>query len=180
MQIINETEKFGFSNWNYLSIFQTCMIRYYYYYQDLLSVIILAAMPLPSWSQLGTPSNNEPTMVAESTNLAIEKYAGGMEFPSSMAFLGPDDILVLEKNTGQVKRIVNKTILEEPVLDVPVAVKDERGLLGIAITKDNQTDATFVFLYDTEIRLETETTLREKIRLETAFIDMSLLRRQTG
>jgi glucose/arabinose dehydrogenase len=151
MQIINETEKFGFSNWNYLSIFFNMNHKRLLLLSGLLlSVIILAAMPLPSWSQLGTPSNNEPTMVAETPNLAIEKYVGGMEFPSSMAFLGPDDILVLEKNTGQVKRIVNGTLLEEPVLDVPVAVKDERGLLGIAITKDNQTDATFVFLYYTE------------------------------
>ena len=120
----------------------------------LLSIIILAASPLPGWSQLGSSSNNEPTIVDENTNLAIEKYAGGMEFPSSMAFLGPDDILVLEKNTGQVRRIVNGTTFEEPLLDVPVAVKDERGLLGIAVTKDNQNNATFVFLYYTESAID--------------------------
>src|SRR5215210_1075686 len=119
----------------------------------LVSLVILAASPMPGWSQLGS-SNNEPTIVDENANLTIEKYAGGMEFPSSMAFLGPDDILVLEKNTGQVRRIVNGTTLEEPLLDVPVAVKDERGLLGIAVTKDNQNDATFVFLYYTESSID--------------------------
>jgi aldose sugar dehydrogenase len=120
----------------------------------LVSIVILAASPMPAWSQSGSSSNNEPTIIDENTNLAIEKYAGGMEFPSSMAFLGPDDILVLEKNTGQVRRVVNGTTLEEPLLDVPVAVKDERGLLGIAVTKDNQNDATFVFLYYTESTID--------------------------
>jgi aldose sugar dehydrogenase len=113
-------------------------------------LIILVVSPLPAWSQLPSPPSNEPIIVAEGTNLAIEKYAGGMEFPSSMAFLGPDDILVLEKNSGQVRRIVNGAMLEEPLLEVPVAIKDERGLLGIAVTKDNQSDTTFVFLYYTE------------------------------
>jgi aldose sugar dehydrogenase len=152
---MNETKKFGSSNWN---------IAYFSNMKDkrsllllsgvLLSIVILAASPLPGWSQLGSSSNNEPTVVEENANLAVEEYAGGIEFPSSMAFLGPDDILVLEKNSGQVRRIVNGTTLEEPLLDVPVAVKDERGLLGIAVTKDNQNDATFVFLYYTESAID--------------------------
>ena len=116
-----------------------------------LSIVILAASPLNGWSQLASPpSNNDPTIVDAGSNLAIEKYAGGMEFPSSMAFLGPNDILVLERNSGQVKRIVNGSMLEEPLLDVPVAVEGERGLLGIAVSKDNQNGITFVFLYYTE------------------------------
>jgi aldose sugar dehydrogenase len=116
----------------------------------LLSVVILAASPLPGWSQLGSTSNNEPTIIDADSNLSIEKYAGGMEFPSSMAFLGPDDILILERNSGEVKRMVNGAMLEEPLLDVPVAVEGERGLLGIAVSKDNPNGTTFVFLYYTE------------------------------
>ena len=52
-----------------------------------------------------------------------------------MAFLGPDDILVLEKDNGTVQRIVNGKMLPEPVLDVNVANKFERGMLGIAVAK---------------------------------------------
>jgi aldose sugar dehydrogenase len=115
-----------------------------------LSFILVIVSPLLGWSQLASPPNNEPIIVDDDTNLAIEKYAGGMEFPSSMAFVGPDDILVLEKNSGQVRRIVNGAMLEAPLLEVPVAIKDERGLLGIAVTKDNQNGTTFVFLYYTE------------------------------
>ena len=77
-----------------------------------------------------------------------------------MAFIGPNDILVLEKDSGMVKRIVNGVILEEPVLDVNVATAYERGLLGIATeenAEDNDNDndtmqrnSNIVYLYYTE------------------------------
>ena len=55
-----------------------------------------------------------------------------------MAFLGPDDFLILEKNTGNVKRVINSTLVEKPLLNlnpnIP-SIKDERGLLGIAISE---------------------------------------------
>lgn len=81
--------------------------------------------------------------------LTVEELVDGLEFPTSMAFLGPNDILVTEKNTGQVKRITNGFLSPQPVLDVPVANAIERGLLGIAIAK--QPDGkTYVFLSYTE------------------------------
>jgi glucose/arabinose dehydrogenase len=67
-----------------------------------------------------------------------------------MAFLGQHDILVLEKNNGTVRRIVNGVSLSNPLLDVAVASKDERGLLGIAIAKDEAKKVNYVFLYFTE------------------------------
>jgi glucose/arabinose dehydrogenase len=68
-----------------------------------------------------------------------------------MAFLGPDDILVLEKNNGIVRRIINGTMLPEPLLDVTVANKHERGMLGIAVAeKTNPIPPPYVFLYFTE------------------------------
>jgi glucose/arabinose dehydrogenase len=71
-----------------------------------------------------------------------------------MAFLGPNDMLVLEKNTGKVHRILNGKILPEPLLDVNVANQAERGLLGIAIANDNAStengNTRHVFLYYTE------------------------------
>ena len=105
---------------------------------------------------LGGPTLNDP-------NLKVEQIINrGFDDPTSMAFLGPNDILVLEKNTGKVHRILNGKILPEPVLDVSVANQAERGLLGIAIAKSNNngntavvpntTNATNirVFLYYTE------------------------------
>jgi glucose/arabinose dehydrogenase len=88
-------------------------------------------------------------------NLEIEVVAKGLEFPTTMAFLGPDDILVLEKNQGTVKRVINGQILDEPVLDVNVATNSERGMLGIAVTeKENENKPIYVFLYFTETEKE--------------------------
>jgi glucose/arabinose dehydrogenase len=82
-------------------------------------------------------------------HLQVDLVYDGLKFPSSMAFLGPNDILVLEKNEGLVERIVNGKLLPQPLLRVPVANLDERGLLGIAISK-NQNSHTYVFLYYTK------------------------------
>jgi glucose/arabinose dehydrogenase len=68
---------------------------------------------------------------------------------TSMAFLGPDDILLLEKNTGKVHRILNGSLQQTPLLQVKVGTEVELGMLGIAISK-NQQGKTFVFLYYTE------------------------------
>ena len=66
--------------------------------------------------------------------LKIELVASGLDFPTTMAFLGPDDFLILEK-AGTVKRVTNGVILDKPLLQVDVSVKDERGLLGIAVSE---------------------------------------------
>lgn len=83
------------------------------------------------------------------SNLKITTIAEGLSTPTTMAFVGPGDILVLEKDTGMVKRIVNGTVLAKPVLDVNVANSIERCMCGIAVSKDSST--TYVFIYYTEI-----------------------------
>ena len=72
----------------------------------------------------------EPVMLRP--NLAVRTEVAGLTTPTSMAFLGPDDFLVLEKNTGKVQRIVNGN-LQSTVLDLGVNFSSERGLLGIAL-----------------------------------------------
>ena len=77
-------------------------------------------------------------------------FKDGIKGPTtSMAFLDPDDILVLEKNTGKVQRILNGSLQQTPLLQVKVGTEVELGMLGIAISK-NQLGKTFVFLYYTE------------------------------
>jgi glucose/arabinose dehydrogenase len=65
-----------------------------------------------------------------------------------MAFLGPNEFFVLEKATGQVKRVVNG-VVQSTVLDLAVNSGSERGLLGIALHPDFA-DNGFVYLYWTE------------------------------
>ena len=77
-------------------------------------------------------------------------FKDGIKGPAtSMAFLGPDDILVLEKNTGKVQRILNGSLQQTPLLQVKVGTEVELGMLGIAISK-NQPGKTFAFLYYSE------------------------------
>lgn len=87
-------------------------------------------------------------------NLRVELVASGLSYPTTMAFVGKNDILVLEKNNGTIKRIVNGNLLDKPVLDLNVANKIERGLLGIAVanqTLNNDTsEKTYVYLFYTQ------------------------------
>jgi aldose sugar dehydrogenase len=89
-----------------------------------------------------SPSITDPLLKAE---LVFK----GLHFPTGMAFLGPGDVLVTEKNDGTVRRIVNGNMLPQPLLDVNVANKNERGMLGIAISK-HEKEPTYIFLYYTE------------------------------
>jgi glucose/arabinose dehydrogenase len=100
-----------------------------------------AAYTIPS------PSSGGPTIINDTT-LRVETVSTGLVRPTSMAFLGPNDILVLEKNTGNVHRITNGQMLPQPLLHANVATQIERGMLGIAVTKNGPT--TYVFLYYTE------------------------------
>lgn len=100
-----------------------------------------------------TITDSMPTVI--DAKLQVETVAEGLNFPSSMAFLGSDDILVTEKNNGTVQRIINGTIQPSPVLDINVATRAERGMLGIAIPEidksfSNNDAPRYVYLYFTE------------------------------
>ena len=65
-------------------------------------------------------------------NLSVRTVVSGLDQPISVAFLGRNDMLVLEKATGKVQRVVNGTV-QSTVLDLAVNSASERGLLGIAL-----------------------------------------------
>jgi aldose sugar dehydrogenase len=82
-------------------------------------------------------------------NLKFELVSEIPVFPTNMAFIGPDDILLLSKNDGKVLRIKDGKNLG-PVLTIKVSGKDEMGLLGIATesyNNENQNNNNYVFLY---------------------------------
>jgi aldose sugar dehydrogenase len=64
--------------------------------------------------------------------LAVREVVGGLNLPTAMTFIGPNDLLVLEKNSGQVKHVVNGTV-QGTALDLAVNNSSERGLLGVAL-----------------------------------------------
>jgi glucose/arabinose dehydrogenase len=97
-------------------------------------------------------NNDVKPHVVKDHSLKLEEVARGLELPTTMAFLGPDDILVLEKNRGSVHRIVEGKLSDGSLLDVDSAQEGERGMLGIAVSKDTQNGIThtYVFIYFTQ------------------------------
>lgn len=77
-------------------------------------------------------TKKQPPLINDE-NLQITQLIDELKFPTGIDFLGENDILIIEKNTGQVKRVLDGEIMNETVLDVNVASESERGLLGIAI-----------------------------------------------
>src|SRR6266481_7349456 len=93
----------------------------------------------------------DPTVL--DPNLGVKTVVDGLNQPTSMAFLPTkdilvNDILVLEKATGKVRRVLNGAI-QSTVLDLPVNSAVERGLLGIALHPDFPANPG-VYLYWTE------------------------------
>jgi glucose/arabinose dehydrogenase len=82
--------------------------------------------------------------------LKLKVVMKGLKNPTDMAFLNPNDMLVLQKDNGTVNRIINGTMLARPLLDVNVATEGGRGMLGIAVAK-HEGRPTYVFLYFIEL-----------------------------
>jgi glucose/arabinose dehydrogenase len=100
-----------------------------------------------AFSSINKPVINDP-------NLKAELIFKRLNVTTTMAFLGPNDILVLEKDTGNVLRIVNGALSSPALVHVRAATEDERGMLGVAVAKQNKSgfssgSSTFVFLYYT-------------------------------
>ncbi len=59
----------------------------------------------------------------------------GIVQPIGIVFLGANDYLVLEKGSGQVKRVTGGVLQAAPVLDLAVNSASERGLLAWPCTR---------------------------------------------
>jgi len=105
------------------------------------SLLIIGGVGSPTEAQSTGPEMLDP-------RLGVRAVATGLELPTSMAFLGNNDMLVLEKNTGQVERVVGG-VVQSTVLDLAVNSASERGLLGMALHPDFPANPG-VYLYWTE------------------------------
>ena len=85
----------------------------------------------------------EPTLT--DPNLRVRTAASGLSQPVSLAFIGPNQMLVVEKATGRVQHVVNGAI-QGTAVDLAVNSASERGLLGIALHPDFP-DTPHVYLY---------------------------------
>ena len=69
-------------------------------------------------------SPNGPAIL--DSTLKAEVVFRGLKYATSMAFFGPNDILVEEKDTGMVRRIVDRTELPQPLVAPKVATYGHR------------------------------------------------------
>jgi glucose/arabinose dehydrogenase len=107
----------------------------------LLGLAFTMAASLPVAAQLAAPEMLHP-------RLDVRPVVSGLTTPTTLAFIGPNEFLVLEKNTGKVLLIADGAI-QGSVLDLAVNFASERGLLGIALHPDFP-DNPGVYLYSTE------------------------------
>ena len=77
----------------------------------------------------------------------LEKIVDGLSRPTGISFIGHDDFLVIEEDTGEVKRVVDGQVTQT-ILDLNVSTDDSRGLIGIDSVRNG--NKTLVFLYFTE------------------------------
>jgi glucose/arabinose dehydrogenase len=96
-------------------------------------------------------------------SLSVSTVASGLNQPIAMAFIGPDDILVTEKASGQVKR-VTAGVVTGVVLDLAVNSNSERGLLGMALHPQFP-GTPYVYLYNTESTTGTDTNVAADVPL---------------
>jgi glucose/arabinose dehydrogenase len=91
-------------------------------------------------------SNTNPLIINQANDsLIIQPYTEGLSFPTSMAFVDNNTIMVLEKDKGTVRLVSHGKLQKEPILRVNIDNEAERGLLGIAISKkDTNTSNTIL------------------------------------
>ena len=112
-----------------------------------LSTVMALAVALTLVPSSGTAvAADGPTMLHPL--LGVRPVVRGLVTPTSMAFLGANDLLILEKISGRVKRVTDGAVVGA-VLDLAVNSASERGLLGIALHPGFPT-TPFVYLYWTE------------------------------
>jgi aldose sugar dehydrogenase len=124
---------------------------------------------------LGLPAaaDSIPTQILD-PELEVTTYVGtGLSQPIGIVFMGPDDALVLEKASGQVKRVIGGTVLTQPVLDLAVNSASERGLLSAALHPDFPV-TPFVYLSWTESSTGEDTNVTSNVPLLGNRIDRFL------
>lgn len=113
----------------------------------LVGVLIAIVMIIVAGSSVPTAAQTSgPEMLRR--GLGVRLVSSGLVTPISLAFLGANDMLVIEKNTGRVQRVVGGTI-QGTVLDLAVNFGSERGLLGLALHPNFPANPG-VYLYWTE------------------------------
>lgn len=125
-------------------------VLYYISALVFLSISVIFSSYSYIYSQEETDLQTIDEIMLSDPKLKIELVTSGLDFPTTMAFLGPSDFLILEKS-GAVQRVIDGKVLDKPLLNVDVSVKDERGLLGIAVSEKKENISNSQTIQNTNI-----------------------------
>jgi len=141
----NETKEF--MNYRVFALLTILFSCFFFFILDQ-NESILGQSQIPNVNANDSNVLNYPSL--SDSNLRIQTVATGFAFPTGITFLGNNEFLLLEKDTGNVYRIVNGNI-SNTVIHLNVSIEDERGLLGVAVSRNDKSkqDNRFVFLYFT-------------------------------
>jgi glucose/arabinose dehydrogenase len=81
----------------------------------------------------GIRADSIPVQILDPSLQVTTVLNAGISQPIGIVFLSQNDFLVLEKASGQVKRVINGVIQATPVLDLAVNSASERGLLSLVL-----------------------------------------------
>jgi len=96
----------------------------------------LVALAVCAWLAGRSGADTIPVEILD-PNLQVETVlSSGITQPIGIVFLSQNDFLVLEKASGQVKRVINGVVQATPVLDLHVNSNSERGLLSLVLHPD--------------------------------------------
>ena len=142
-------------------------MRYFYYICSIIfsQLILFTSVSLQSdISAAEQPKKPEKgSITINDKDLEADLVVSGLDFPTSMAFIDTNDFLILEKNTGFVKRVIDGVVQPNPLLELNVDSKDERGLLGIAVDKKMNNNNNYFNVYLSYVQCEDEDTCQFKI-----------------
>jgi aldose sugar dehydrogenase len=78
--------------------------------------------------------------VLNNSNLQVELVTEGLDFPTSMAFIGNDDDMIILEKSGEVIFFSSENKNKIPLGYFTVNEQSERGLLGVAVLTSNRSD----------------------------------------
>lgn len=128
-----------------------------------LTVCVWALVALMFSVSRTTRADSIPPTVLD-PNLEVTTYIVALIQPIGIVFLGPDDALVLEKASGQVKRVIGGSVQPTPALDLAVNSNSERGLLSLALHPDFP-ETPFVYIRWTESSTGADSTVVSEVPL---------------
>jgi len=111
-----------------------------------------------------TQADTIPTTVLDPNLQVSVVLNAGINQPIGIVFLAANDFLVLEKASGQIKRVVNGVIQPTPVLDLPVNSNSERGLLSLVLHPNFPT-TPFMYVRWTESSTGADSTVATEVPL---------------